>query len=82
MTESIKALEKLEESEGRYRLIAEQSRDLIALLDRNGVCTYASPSHFYLLGYHVEDVIGKKSKRIFIKMIENIFRISCLRVSY
>ncbi|MBB6732764.1 EAL domain-containing protein [Cohnella zeiphila] len=35
----------LVEQESKYRLIAENSQDLIAILDTNGVLQYASPSH-------------------------------------
>lgn len=37
------------------RLIAENTNDLIALVDRNGCIRYASPSHFKILGYSPEE---------------------------
>ncbi len=41
----------LGESEARYRMLAEHSRDLIGLVDRDGALLYTSPSHQRVLGY-------------------------------
>ncbi|WP_257347179.1 PAS domain-containing sensor histidine kinase [Pseudalkalibacillus decolorationis] len=41
---------KLQESEAKYRLIAENTDDLIRVLDLDGFITYASPSHERTLG--------------------------------
>jgi PAS domain S-box-containing protein len=49
----------LQESEARYRLIAENTSDMIALSDLEGVCTYVSPG-VRNLGYAPEDFIGKR----------------------
>ena len=45
ITERKRTEAALRDSEEQYRLIAEHSRDLIALLDRQGHVLYASPSH-------------------------------------
>ena len=45
-------------SEALYRLIAENTRDLVALLDLQFNCIYASPSHQPVLSYAPEDVLG------------------------
>ena len=43
------AREKPRESEPRYRLIAEQAADLVAMVDRDARWLYASPSHARIL---------------------------------
>ena len=46
----------------RYRLIAENASDLIALTTFafNPTYTYVSPSHKAVMGYNPEDLIGKQ----------------------
>lgn len=48
----------LRESEQRFRLIAENARDLISITDSLGRYTYVSPSHEVVLGYSVESLLG------------------------
>lgn len=50
---------KLQESETKYRLIAENMQDLIGVLDANGVVQYASPSHKTVLGFPPDMLEGK-----------------------
>lgn len=45
--------------EGPYRLITENTRDLIALLDLEGHLLYLSPSCQDMLGYTPEELIGR-----------------------
>jgi len=45
-------------SEALYRLIAENTQDLIALVDLQFKCIYASPSHLPVLGYSPEELHG------------------------
>jgi PAS domain S-box-containing protein len=51
MTERKRADEAIRAAEERYRLLAENSLDLIGLLDLQGTVIYASPSHYHVLGY-------------------------------
>jgi PAS domain S-box-containing protein len=46
-------------SEKRFRALIENSADGIALLAEDGVVVYASPPTALLLGYEVDDVVGK-----------------------
>lgn len=54
-----KLLEKEhEETIRRFRLITENMRDIVGLLDEEGLFTYVSPSFKEVLGYGAEEVIG------------------------
>lgn len=59
VTEHMKSIEKLEESEKRFRIIAENATDLITLINKNGEITYISPSYKNVLGYHHQEYLGK-----------------------
>ncbi|RWR13963.1 EAL domain-containing protein [Siminovitchia fortis] len=48
--------EEIRRSEERYRMITENSSDLISTLDAGGCFQYISPSHESLLGYSLEDI--------------------------
>lgn len=45
--------------EDRYRLIAENARDVIATADIGGVLTYVSPSAEEVLGYAPDEMVGR-----------------------
>ena len=47
------------ESEQRFRALIENGTDLILVLDANGICHYASPSLGRILGYALNEIIGK-----------------------
>ncbi|OCQ99703.1 multi-sensor hybrid histidine kinase [Oscillatoriales cyanobacterium USR001] len=47
------------ESEDRYRLMAENSTDMITRHDREGRFIYASPASRFLLGYEPEELINE-----------------------
>ena len=49
----------LRESEQKYRLIAENTADLISVLNMNLRFTYVSPASMRLLGYTVEEVMER-----------------------
>ena len=59
ITDRIKMEQELRDSEERYRLLADNSIDLIQLVDLDGIVTYASPSHQSVLGYDPEEYLGK-----------------------
>lgn len=59
LTELTLAKISLQESEKRYRLLADNSLDLIQLVNLDAIVTYASPSHKAVLGYDAEEYVGK-----------------------
>ncbi len=52
--------EALRRSERRFRQVAENAREWIWEVDAGGMYTYASPVVEKILGYRVEEVVGKK----------------------
>lgn len=58
ITEQRRAERAVCDAEERYRLVAENSRDLIKLLDPQGNILYSSPSHLAVLGYAPKDLVG------------------------
>jgi PAS domain S-box-containing protein len=58
LTARTQAIAALRDSEELYRLITENTRDLITLLDQEGRCVYVSPSCGGILGYAEIELIG------------------------
>lgn len=58
LTETIHARDRLEESERKYRLLAENTVDVIWSMDLEGVITYVNPAVKSLIGLPPEKVVG------------------------
>jgi PAS domain S-box-containing protein len=60
ITERKRAEKKLQESEERFKNIAENALEFIWEVDVNGKYTYTNPVIEKILGYRPEEIIGKK----------------------
>ncbi len=61
ITDRVLAEEKLRESEERYKLISQNSHDIVSLMDLEGQYLFVSPSLKDTLGYEVEEMLGTKT---------------------
>ncbi|MGO4547654.1 PAS domain S-box protein [Paenibacillus sp. 2TAB23] len=59
ITEKKRIADKLLESEKSFRLLAENSSDMISKHDHEGMFTYVSPACYSLLGYRDDELIGR-----------------------
>jgi PAS domain S-box-containing protein len=49
----------LREAKNQLRLITENMQDMLLITDANLICTFASASHRWILGYEPSEMIGK-----------------------
>jgi PAS domain S-box-containing protein len=61
ITEAKRAEEAIRESEYHYRLITENTTDLITLFNERGRYVYASPSHRTIAGYDPGALLGSRA---------------------
>jgi PAS domain S-box-containing protein len=54
-----RTVEALERREEHYRSLIENSMDLISILNLDGTIRYVSPSHERLLGYPLDELVGR-----------------------
>lgn len=59
VTQEHEAAEALRQAEERYRLVVENSTDLITLVEPDGTVAFASPSHEPILGLKPEEMVGR-----------------------
>ncbi|MDP1914054.1 PAS domain S-box protein [Brevundimonas sp.] len=59
VTEAERAIDLIQSSEARYRLLAEHSSDIITMTGVDGIFTYVSPVIETALGYRPEDLVGR-----------------------
>ncbi|MDD5418951.1 MAG: PAS domain S-box protein [Methanomicrobiaceae archaeon] len=73
-----KAEEALREVDRRYRLLAENARDVVWTMDMNLRFTYASPSIRRFLGYTPEETIGKRLEDVLTPDSAELVRKRCM----
>ncbi len=61
LTDERRMLAALAENERRYRLLADNATDVIAIYDMDGVFSYLSPSIHDMIGFRPEELVGCRS---------------------
>ncbi len=52
----------LRDSENRFRAVVEHTSDMLLVIDRHGIVTYASPVCTTILGFPAESIMGKPAQ--------------------
>ena len=65
ITERKRAEEALRQSEQRYRTLAESTRDIIYIVDREGTLLYANQTASAYTGLNTTDIVGKRQADLF-----------------
>jgi len=63
ITEHVETRQRIEASEARYRLLAENATDLVTALDHRGRFTYVSPISTSMIGYPADQLLGQFALR-------------------
>ena len=76
VTDRIEAQQKLKESQERYKLITENSNDIVSLMDIKGNYVFISPSIKDTMGYSPEEMLGRNTTEFIhaddVEMVTNI----------
>ncbi|HEX5587176.1 MAG TPA: EAL domain-containing protein [Acidimicrobiia bacterium] len=59
VTETNQAREEIGESEARFRALVQHSSDAVAVIDRGGIITFATPAINSILGRSPEEMVGQ-----------------------
>ncbi|HEX8278040.1 MAG TPA: PAS domain-containing protein, partial [Segetibacter sp.] len=70
VTDQVIAENKLRESEEQYRLLSENSNDIIGIHNLRNEYIYVSPSCRQVLGYDQNELLGRSPKDVFLKKEE------------
>lgn len=65
ITERKRNEKALQESEGRYRAVAESTRDIIYILDREGTLLFANKAASQCIGIEPGEIVGKRQADLF-----------------
>ncbi|MEP7285099.1 MAG: PAS domain S-box protein [Chloroflexota bacterium] len=75
----------LRSSEARYRLIAENSTDMISKYSEDMLCTYVSPACQTLVGFTPEELIGRRAEEFVhpddLPIIANAYKVSLEKIA-